>query len=88
MLTLVDALFCGLYVRAVRFLLADNHGTDDATAGMTQSLRTIMTWLADAGHACRMVATQRFESRITIWSSGAAQGLVDLRAVGLDEPFG
>ena len=32
---------------------------------MTQSLRTIAEWLADAGHACRILTTARFESRVT-----------------------
>jgi len=34
----------------VRFLLANNHCISDPTAGVTQSLRTIMRWLAEAGH--------------------------------------
>ena len=35
----------------MRFLLINNHCITDATAGVTQSLRTIMGWLAEAGHA-------------------------------------
>jgi hypothetical protein len=49
----------------VRFLLANNHCISDATAGVTQSLRTIMEWLADAGHECRILTTARFESAVT-----------------------
>jgi glycosyltransferase involved in cell wall biosynthesis len=49
----------------VRFLLANNHCITDPTAGVTQSLRTIMEWLADAGHACHILTTARFESRVT-----------------------
>jgi glycosyltransferase involved in cell wall biosynthesis len=49
----------------VRFLLINNHCISDATAGVTQSLRTIIEWLADAGHACHVLTTARFESRVT-----------------------
>jgi hypothetical protein len=49
----------------VRFLLANNHCISDATAGVTQSLRTIVEWLADAGHSCRILTTARFESPVT-----------------------
>ena len=50
---------------AVRFLLVNNHCISDPTAGVTHSLRTIMEWLADAGHACRILTTARFESPVT-----------------------
>jgi glycosyltransferase involved in cell wall biosynthesis len=49
----------------VRFLLINNHCISDATAGVTQSLRTIVEWLADAGHACHVLTTARFESAVT-----------------------
>jgi glycosyltransferase involved in cell wall biosynthesis len=49
----------------VRFLLINNHCISDATAGVTQSLRTIMEWLADAGHDCHILTTARFESAVT-----------------------
>ena len=49
----------------MRFLLANNHCITDPTAGVTQSLRTIMRWLADAGHACHILTTARFESPVT-----------------------
>jgi hypothetical protein len=49
----------------VRFLLVNNHCISDPTAGVTQSLRTIMEWLADAGHACHILTTARFESSVT-----------------------
>ena len=46
----------------MRFLFVNNHCITDPTAGVTQSLRTIMEWLADAGHACHILTTARFES--------------------------
>jgi glycosyltransferase involved in cell wall biosynthesis len=49
----------------VRFLLVNNHCISDPIAGVTQSLRTIMEWLTDAGHACHILTTARFESRVT-----------------------
>jgi glycosyltransferase involved in cell wall biosynthesis len=49
----------------VRFLLVNNHCISDPTAGVTQSLRTIMEWLAEAGHDCRILTTARFEARVT-----------------------
>jgi glycosyltransferase involved in cell wall biosynthesis len=48
----------------VRFLLANNHCISDPTAGVTHSLRTIVEWLADAGHACHVLTTARFEARV------------------------
>ena len=48
----------------MRFLLINNHCISDSTAGVTQSLRTIMEWLTDAGHECRILTTARFESRV------------------------
>jgi glycosyltransferase involved in cell wall biosynthesis len=49
----------------VRFLLVNNHCISDPTAGVTQSLRTIMGWLQDAGHTCHILTTARFESPVT-----------------------
>jgi len=49
----------------VRFLLANNHCISDPTAGVTHSLRTIMRWLGEAGHACHVLTTARFESPVT-----------------------
>ena len=49
----------------MRFLLINNHCISDPTAGVTQSLRTIMEFLADAGHECRILTTARFESAVT-----------------------
>jgi glycosyltransferase involved in cell wall biosynthesis len=43
----------------VRFLLINNHCVTDPTAGVAQSLRTIMRWLAEAGHACHILTTAR-----------------------------
>jgi glycosyltransferase involved in cell wall biosynthesis len=48
----------------VRFLLVNNHCISDPTAGVTQSLRTIVEWLKDAGHACEVLTTARFESDV------------------------
>ena len=59
----VDALCSGRVRSVVRFLLANNHCISDPTAGVTQSLRTIVEWLHDAGHACEVLTTARFESR-------------------------
>jgi hypothetical protein len=49
----------------VRFLLVNNHCISDPTAGVTQSLRTILEWLADAGHECRILTSARFDSPVT-----------------------
>ena len=49
----------------MRFLLVNNHCISDPTAGVTQSLRTIMGWLADAGHTCHILTTARFDSPAT-----------------------
>jgi glycosyltransferase involved in cell wall biosynthesis len=49
----------------VRFLLVNNHCISDPTAGVTQSLRTIVEWLEDAGHRCHVLTTARFESAVT-----------------------
>jgi glycosyltransferase involved in cell wall biosynthesis len=64
---------------AVRFLLINNHCISDPTAGVTQSLRTIMEWLAEAGHACHILTTARFESRVTFTIDD------HLRQCGVDE---
>src|SRR5687767_10256206 len=48
----------------MRFLLVNNHCITDPTAGVTQSLRTIMEWLADAGHVCHILTTARFASPV------------------------
>jgi glycosyltransferase involved in cell wall biosynthesis len=63
----------------MRFLLINNHCISDPTAGVTQSLRTIMEWLADAGHECRILTTARFESRVAFTIDEHLAGLgVDL----------
>lgn len=49
----------------MRFLLVNNHCISDPTAGVTHSLLTIMRWLAEDGHACRVLTTARFESPVT-----------------------
>lgn len=48
----------------MRVLLINNHCISDPTAGVTQSLRTIVEWLADAGHGCHVLTTARFESPV------------------------
>jgi glycosyltransferase involved in cell wall biosynthesis len=49
----------------VRFLLVNNHCISDPVAGVTHSMRTLIGWLADAGHDCHVLTTARFESRVT-----------------------
>ncbi len=49
----------------MRFVLVNNHCISDPTAGVTQSLRTIVEWLTDAGHECHVLTTARFEGRVT-----------------------
>jgi glycosyltransferase involved in cell wall biosynthesis len=49
----------------VVFLFVNNHCISDPNAGVTHSMRTLMEWLADAGHACHILTTARFESRVT-----------------------
>ena len=55
---------CSVDKRVVRFLLVNNHCISDPTAGVTQSLRTIVEWLHDAGHDCRILTTARFEAPV------------------------
>ena len=52
-------------LQSVRFLLVNNHCISDPIAGVTQSLRTIVEWLAEAGHECQVLTTARFESAVT-----------------------
>jgi len=62
----------------VRVLLANNHCITDPTAGVTQSLRLMVEWLAAAGHTCHVLTTARFESAVTF-------SIEDhLRSVGVD----
>ncbi len=49
----------------MRVLLTNNHCISDPTAGVTQSLRTIVEWLGAEGHECRVLTTARFEARVT-----------------------
>jgi glycosyltransferase involved in cell wall biosynthesis len=49
----------------MRFLLANNHCISDPTAGVAHSLRTIVRWLADAGHECHVLTTARFDAGVT-----------------------
>jgi glycosyltransferase involved in cell wall biosynthesis len=46
----------------VRFLLINNHCISDPTVGVTQSLRTLLRWLIEAGHECQALTTARVES--------------------------
>ena len=70
----------------MRFLLVNNHCISDPIAGVTQSLRTIVEWLADAGHECHVLTTARFESSVTftIEEHLAEQGVA--RAALVDAP--
>lgn len=61
----IDLLSSPVYSRPLRFLLINNHCITDPTAGVTQSLRTIIKWLAEAGHASHVLTTARFESAVT-----------------------
>ena len=73
----------------MRFLLVNNHCISDPTAGVTQSLRTIMEWLADAGHLCHILTTARFESAVTftIEDHLGTQGVDVSRLVPPHGPF-
>jgi hypothetical protein len=71
----------------VRFLLANNHCISDPTAGVTQSLRIIMEWLADEGHDCRVLTTARFESAVTFTIDEHLRALgVDTTAANVSRP--
>lgn len=52
------------YAASVRFLLVNNHCLTNPTAGSTHSLRTMLTWLAKAGHTVHALTTARFESPV------------------------
>jgi glycosyltransferase involved in cell wall biosynthesis len=45
----------------VRILLALPGAYTDPTSGAARSLRTLMTWLSEAGHACHVLCTARFD---------------------------
>src|SRR5947209_18857776 len=60
----IDALVSESVRSVVRFLLVNNHCISDPTAGVTQSMRTLMEWLVEAGHAGHILTTARFESRV------------------------
>ena len=64
----------------MRFLLVNNHCISDPTTGATQSLRTIMGWLADAGHVCHILTTARFESPMLTIEEHLRERGVDLSA--------
>jgi glycosyltransferase involved in cell wall biosynthesis len=64
----------------VRFLLVNNHCISDPTAGVTHSLRTIVEWLAEAGHASHVLTTARFEGRVSFTIDD------HLRQQGADRP--
>ena len=83
--TLVDASLLRSLRSVVRFLLVNNHCISDPVAGVTQSLRTIVEWLADAGHACCVLTTARFESHVTftIEDHLARQGIAVPQAVAI-----
>jgi glycosyltransferase involved in cell wall biosynthesis len=72
----------------VRFLLVNNHCISDPIAGVTQSLRTIMEWLSDAGHACHILTTARFETPVTftIGEHLAQQGATVPQRVAHERP--
>jgi glycosyltransferase involved in cell wall biosynthesis len=45
----------------MRVLLAIHNAYTDRTSGAAHSMRTLMEWLGDAGHDCRVLATARFD---------------------------
>ena len=47
----------------MRVLLAIHNAYTDATSGAAQSMRTLMQWLAEGGHRCRVLSTARFDAR-------------------------
>jgi glycosyltransferase involved in cell wall biosynthesis len=47
--------------RGMRILLAIHTAYTDPTSGAARSVRTIVEWLAAAGHDCRVLATVRFD---------------------------
>ena len=59
----------------MRFLLVNNHCISDPTAGVAHSLRTIVRWLADAGHACHVLTTARFDAGVTFTIDEHLRGL-------------
>jgi glycosyltransferase involved in cell wall biosynthesis len=46
----------------MRLLLAIHNTYTDQTSGAAHSMRTIVEWLAQAGHQCRVLATARFDA--------------------------
>jgi hypothetical protein len=46
----------------MRLLLAIHNAYTDQTSGAAHSMRTIVEWLAQAGHECRVLATARFDA--------------------------
>ncbi len=46
----------------MRFLLAIHNAYTEYASGAARSMRTIMQWLAEAGHDCHVLSTARFES--------------------------
>ncbi len=46
----------------MRILLASYNVHTEATSGAARSVRTMMEWLAEAGHACHVLSTATFEA--------------------------
>jgi glycosyltransferase involved in cell wall biosynthesis len=59
----------------MRFLLINNHCISDQTAGVVQSLRTMIRWLVEAGHECRVLTTARFEAFVSFTIDEHLDGL-------------
>jgi len=47
----------------VRLLMAIHNAYTDTASGAARSMRTIVEWLAAAGHECRVLCTARFDAR-------------------------
>ena len=45
----------------MRILLAIHNAYTDSTSGAAHSIRILMQWLSEAGHACQVLGTARFD---------------------------
>jgi glycosyltransferase involved in cell wall biosynthesis len=54
------------HCRVMRFLLTNNHLISDPISGANRSLLTMMRWLHEASHECRVITTARIPSTFGI----------------------